>query len=86
MANISVRRPADRGAKRKTRDGRGRFVPGKSGNPTGRPSKKKEVPIPPDLLSALVEIALEEREVSINGKPARISMIELIIRKMMNDP
>lgn len=85
MGNISVRRPADRGEKGKRRDSRGRFVTGISGNPAGRPSRKKEVPLPPDFLSALVAIALEEREVSINGKLVSITMIELIIRKMMND-
>ena len=55
-----------------------RFKPGCSGNPRGRPEKRKTV-------SVLIEEALARRiSLEENGRPRKISAEEIIIRRLVN--
>ena len=55
------------------------FRPGNSGNPKGRPKGSRSV-------GALLKVAIEQKvAVTENGKTRRISALEVMLRRLVND-
>lgn len=66
------------------RDARGRYRPGSTGNPRGRPKQPKLNP-PHDFSTLLFELCNREIAVNDNGKRAKVRVYELLMRRIIQD-
>ncbi len=66
-----------------TRDGKGRFRKGSSGNPRGKkPGFKRDPKLPASRRRVVSAVADEQVEVKVNGKLVRMSMFEANVRAL----
>jgi uncharacterized protein DUF5681 len=80
---VAVKVTSGAGSNKGDRDGKGRYLPGRSGNPKGRPPKPKRVLNESQLYEDILNAMEEETVIVVDGKRYRVPSIVLVYKQLV---